>query len=938
MNRRFLCTAALCLLIGLQSNAQIFGGNPPSLKFFQLNTDTVRVIFPKGLEKEAREVAWLSHQLAKNSPAPLGNKLRRFDLVLQNQTTASNAYVGPAPWRSEFFMMPDLHNLSASALNWYQSLTIHEFRHIEQFSNFNKPIQRALGVILGQEGQFLAMASVPDWFFEGDAVWQETMNTTQGRGRLPDFFNAYRSLWLDHKKYAYQKLRNGSYRHFVPNHYDLGYLLVGYGREKYGADFWTKVTGDALDYKGIFYPFQKAVKKYSGVTYKQFVADAFTFYRQKMGIDTLSTYQTLQPLTKPSKNNVTAYRYPFMQQDGSMLVLKSSYKQIPTWTRIDADGTETKLRVKDISADQYYSFRNGNVVYTAYKPHPRWGWKEYSVVKTWNTGTGEVKKISSRSRLFMPDISADGEQVVAVKLGTDQQWSLQVINTKNQTETVLPNPNKYAFTYPKFTANNAVVISAVRNTAGEMALLQTDLVTNEETVLIPFTNSPVGYLQVAGDTVLFTAAQKEGDVLFLYDLKNKSLFKAAQLPNGNYQATVDRNTGSIVWNTFSTGGRMLLKKNINEMHLQKVEKIEPLSNLYLSPKSFAYPDLLKNVQQQAGEVVRYKPAFKLLNIHSWRPTLAEPDYGITFFSENVLNTFLGEYSYYYNRNERYQQVAANMIYGGWFPFVSVGGAQTWNRSERLNKDTTITWNQVNANAGFFVPLNFTSGRMYKSLTIASAFNTEQLSFTGLAKTFVKDERFNYISSSIRWVSQSQLAAQHIFPRWAQSLSVQYKRTVNGRLGNQVLANAALYFPGIAKNHHFIIMGSLFARDTIRGSKFTNSFPFARGYTAINFPRMWRVSANYHFPICYPEFGIANLVYFLRVRANVFYDYTRGKSLRTGREFPLNTAGTELYVDTRIWNTFSASFGLRYSRLLKTDLIDPGRNANQFEIILPLNLY
>jgi len=304
----------------------------------------------------------------------------------------------------------------------------------------------------------------------------------------------------------------------------------------------------------------------------------------------------------------------------------------------------------------------------------------------------------------------------------------------------------------------------------------------------------------------------------------------------------------------------------------------------------------------------------------------------------VLNTFTGEYTYTYNRNEGYHQAAASMIYGGWFPFVSVGGSQTWNRSERINNDTTITWNQLNANAGLSIPLNLTSGRMYKSLTFASSFNAEQLSFTGLAKTFVKDDRFNYINSSVRWLSQSQRASQHIYPPWAQSFSLQYKRTVNGRFGNQFLANAALYFPGLAKNHHLIVMGSWFARDTMRGPKFTNSFPFARGYNAINFPRMWRVSANYHFPVAYPEFGIANLVYFLRVRANVFYDYTRGRSLRTGRVFPLNTAGAELYFDTRLYNTFFASFGIRYSHLLKNDLIEPDRNANQFELILPLNLF
>ena len=931
--------ALLCLLFVGSASAQIFGGNPPSLKFYQLNTDTVRIIFPKALEKQAREVAWLSHQLAKNSPGSLGTKLRKFDIVLQNQTTSSNAYVGPAPWRSEFFMMPDLSNISGGALPWHQSLITHEYRHIQQFSNFNKIIPRIAGVFLGQEGQAVAMgAAIPDWFWEGDAVWNETITTQQGRGRLPEFFNAYRSLWLEKKKYSYQKLRNGSYRHFVPNHYDLGYLLVSYGREKYGDDFWKKVTNSALSFNGVVYPFQHAVKKYSGIKYKTFVNDAFSWYKEKMEIEQASTYQSLQPITKPVKNNVTNYQYPFVQEDGSILALQSSYKQIPVWTQINADGPEKKLRTKDIAEDGYYSYKNGLVVYTVYEPDPRWGWKDYSVLKIWNTTSNEMKKISSKSRLFMPDISADGGKVVAFYIGTDQQTSLQIINTVDETVVQLPNPNQYLHTYPKFTGDGSAIISAVRNKKGEMALLKTQLATNEESVLIPFGNTTFSFVQVTGDTVLFSSSQKEGDVLFLFDVKSKTLFKIAQLPNGNYHATIDHKTNSIIWNTFSTGGRMLLKRSLNEMNLQKVERVEPLPDLYLSNKFFSYPDLLKNAQQQPGEIIRYKPAFKLLNIHSWRPTLREPDYGITFFSNNVLNTFTSEYNYNYNRNEKFHQVAANMIYGGWFPFVSVGAAQTWNRNERINNDTTISWNQLNANFGFSIPLNLTSGTMFKNLTFAATFNTEQLSYTGLAKSFVRDENFNYVNSSVRWVSQSQTARQHIFPRWAQSLSLQYRRTVNGKFGNQVLANAGFYFPGIVKNHNLVLFASWFARDTIRGSKFANSFPFARGYNAVNFPRMWRVSANYHFPIVHPEFGVANIVYFLRIRGNAFYDYTRGRSLRTGKVYQLNTAGAEIYFDTRIWNTFFASFGVRYSRLLKNDLIEPGRNANQFEFILPMNLF
>jgi hypothetical protein len=99
--------------------------------------------------------------------------------------------------------------------------------------------------------------------------------------------------------------------------------------------------------------------------------------------------------------------------------------------------------------------------------------------------------------------------------------------------------------------------------------------------------------------------------------------------------------------------------------------------------------------------------------------------------------------------------------------------------------------------------------------------------------------------------------------------------------------------------------------------------------------MWKIGTNYHFPVIYPDEGFANIVYLLRIRGNIFYDYSEVKSLRTGLVFPLRTAGAELYFDTKWWNQLPLSFGIRFNRLLNGDLI--GLSANQWEIILPMNL-
>ena len=225
------------------SNAQQFGGNPSSVKWKQINTDTVRIIFPRGLEKKAQRVTAIIHTLQKEQSQTIGDAIRKVNIVLQNQTLLSNGYVALAPYRSEFYTTPPQNAFALGAVDWTDNLSVHEFRHVQQYSNFNKGLSKLATFILGEQGQTLANAmSVPDWFFEGDAVFNETKLTRQGRGQLPLFLAAYQSLSLANRSYSYMKMRNGSLRDYVPDHYALGYLLVAYGRKKYGPDIWRKIT------------------------------------------------------------------------------------------------------------------------------------------------------------------------------------------------------------------------------------------------------------------------------------------------------------------------------------------------------------------------------------------------------------------------------------------------------------------------------------------------------------------------------------------------------------------------------------------------------------------------------------------------------------------------------------------------------------------------
>ncbi|HSF44584.1 MAG TPA: hypothetical protein VLA58_01195, partial [Chitinophagaceae bacterium] len=110
-----------------------------------------------------------------------------------------------------------------------------------------------------------------------------------------------------------------------------------------------------------------------------------------------------------------------------------------------------------------------------------------------------------------------------------------------------------------------------------------------------------------------------------------------------------------------------------------------------------------------------------------------------------------------------------------------------------------------------------------------------------------------------------------------------------------------------------------------------------GYSDLDFPRMWKWSVNYHLPITYPDWGFGQVVYFQRIRANVFFDQSYLRSLRNGVTTGLASTGLEIYFDTKWWNQQPVSFGFRYSRLLDANAFISPPNVNQFEFVLPVNL-
>ena len=155
-------------------------------------------------------------------------------------------------------------------------------------------------------------------------------------------------------------------------------------------------------------------------------------------------------------------------------------------------------------------------------------------------------------------------------------------------------------------------------------------------------------------------------------------------------------------------------------------------------------------------------------------------------------------------------------------------------------------------------------------------------------------------------------------------------------GYQFTGSGSLYVPGILSTHNLVLTGSFQQRDTLSQVVFSDRFAYSRGYEGRYFSRMWRFSANYHFPMLYPDWGFGNILYLQRIRANAFYDFTKIYSRDKSQTRDQRSVGGELFIDTKWWNQYPLTFGFRVSYLLDPDQFD-GFKGTVFEFVLPVSI-
>ena len=533
MNRLIAFLALIGCLAGpaITAHGQYYktGEDPGRLKWNQVRTGPINIIYPKGVDSLAFRYAWLLEQAAPHVISSLGTELRPIPIVIHPYNVNSNGMVVWAPKRMELYTTPPSYG---TRHNWEKQLVLHEARHVAQMQRAGENFFRVFGWLIGQQSEGVSVGLYfPKWMLEGDASIAETSFSNAGRGREASFLMPYKAYFLEGKQFPYDKWRYGSYRHSMPDHYALGYMKLSVARLFSGEEALGRIYEDITKYP--FWPFiyGKTYRRNYGYSAIKLWKPAAEYYKniwkEQDALKTV-TYSGEQ-INRPVKDYVS-YRSAAVttNPDGTRVLfsIKSSLAQTARLVRFpfsEKNREETVCLLGQVNsslrASGPYLFWSETV------SGPRWAHENFSVVILYNTVTGEKKTLRHRTRYFNPCTSQNGSMLAVIHYPPGGGSELHLLNP--WTGELLerhPAPRGEQLTEAAWLDDNIIYLLMVgEEGTGVYSLNREKKIW--ETILHPCFQSLTG-LQISAGLLFFSSDRVDNtDNIFCLDPKNGNVWQ-----------------------------------------------------------------------------------------------------------------------------------------------------------------------------------------------------------------------------------------------------------------------------------------------------------------------------------------------------------------------------------------------------------------------------
>lgn len=937
-----------------------YGQDAGKLRWNQFKTDNYKVIFPEGIDSLAQAFAKRLEAYYPYLGKDLDHNHSRMPVIIHNESSFSNGVFVWAPKRLEIFSNPDPNGYNQ---DWLTQLALHEGRHAVQIDKLNQGFTKGLFYLGGQQMVGAMAIFLPLWYLEGDAVDAETRLSSSGRGRQPSFEMELKAQMLEAgRTYSFSKAYMGSYKSYVPDHYQLGYLMVRHGRRTYGDNFWIDFQNKAARRPFLLNPTFFSMRKYGLKNKKQFYHNVLNEYKAhwagKDSTRILSHYfQQSGPGKKKSLKQYTSYTYPQRINDSLMLAYKRGMDQIPEFVELDGEGKEKKLFRPGYLSSGRISASDKHLVWDEFVPDTRWSNRNYSIIRRLELSSGKVKRLGKKTRFYAPALSGDGSRIAVIEQSALQKFSLVILDLDGQEVARIPSPENLFIQQPAWAeADTAIIV--IRSEGELKSLVSFNPGSRKWTEIIELSGDDISNPVVAKDRIYFSATFSGIDNIYCYHIPLDEIFQITSSRFGAFQPHISGDGKTLAYANYSAYGYKIAEIKTDKTMLKPVAEARDHSEqLDYDLSTGGVLEMAANDQDSTTyPTKKYSKLGHLFNVHSWLPfyvdylnpelTLSAEDLpislGVSLISQNQLSTAVSQLGYEYK--DGFHLFHSGIQLKGRYPvfnfYFNYGGEPNVILMNE-EADTAMALPQdMSFTAQSYIPFRLNTGKFLTLLQPRIDYHYRR------DVQYVEDEGSyqagtHYLHYNLYATSYLRLGTRDILPRFGFALTGSY---YHAPFNNQVygavsLLGLTLYVPGILKHQTLKLSGQHQVQYPLDPSRpaFINLMRMPRGLNGIYGRVLSRYSVDYVFPIVYPDWEITALVYLKRIRGNLWADYMMGTDVIIRDPSPhyenknYATLGADLLFDLNILRIpFPISVGGRY-------IYEPESKRSMYQFLFSIDI-
>ena len=758
---------SIMLLLPMVAGAQFYvtGDDPGRLRWYTLDTDNYRIIYPEGNDSLARVYGGNLEKYRvpvsrTTGYLPGGPGKLRMPVVLHTWNT-SNGSVAWAPKRMDLFTIPSAYN--PEPLPWEQMLSVHESRHITQMQFGMTGAMKPFNWFFGEMFNILVSILYPNISnMEGDAVIVETAFSDSGRGRTSDFLNYYRVALDNGLERSWFQWRFPSQRNYSPSYYSLGYLTIGGIRHFYNfPDYMDKAYHSVAQRPYNVTTFRTLAKKAAGMKKWN---DVFSEIADTMNViwkaeaDARAPYIPMETVTKEPRLYTEYTSNIFIGND--LYSVKSGHLDVPVLVR-NREGKEERISTFPLQSGRL-KFQGNRIFWSETLPDERWSMQTRSKIRFMQGNLAGGKAVWSGDRslsdadrlLYNPAPSDDGKYIACVEYLIEGGSALVVLDSYDGSEiSVSAAPDGLQLVETAWIGDEIYATGITEGGYGIYRIADGMF----ETVLeaAPVMVKDFG---TYGDELVFTCDRTGVNELYHFDPQSKKLVQKTSIRHGGESFAYSPDGEWLYFSAHTVKGKLLhrtpvdslLERNADFRKRHEYILAEALTKQEQEAAAKAYdcneePEFSGNF----SEPVRYRKFPHMFNVHSWAPVYVNVNrimnmsfdqiyeaasLGATGIIQNRLSTATGEFGYSahkdpYNKSVWRHSGHARLTYTGLYPVIEASvdfndrAARQYNvKGQLLDNGSMLTLYSKGLSSpslkGTFktyIPFNLSSGGWYRGI-------------------------------------------------------------------------------------------------------------------------------------------------------------------------------------------------------------------------------